>query len=177
MVQLACTGVSQFPYTEESIQLTALSDEGQKHPLLDPAAHAYILPASAFGNMLSVQNGGAFWKQRMTHKILPLITSSLQAQAKTQNPPSLGSLAVVCHMLCCLPVSLLGESNIQQIIPTMVAGFVYYSKNLKALTKLDMIASKPSDMLAVILAALTKILAISPQEVSLSNRVDRNSRV
>jgi len=166
LIELSCTGASQFPFTEATLELVTPSDQGRKHPLLDPASHAYILPASAFGGIISVQNGGPFWRQRMTHKTLPILSNALQLQAKSQNPPSLGTLAVVCHMICCLPGSILGESNIQQILPTMVAGLVYFSKNFKALAQSEMISSKPTDVLSIILAALTKILTISPEYVT-----------
>jgi len=142
------------------------SRQGQKHPLLDPASHAHVLPASAFGSMLSVQNGGPFWRQRMSHKTLPVLFAALQAQAKSQNPPALGTLAVVCHMLCCLPVSLLGKSQIQQILPTMVAGLVYFSKNVNEFAQSNMISSKTEGVLSIILAALVKILAIYPEDVT-----------
>lgn len=102
----------------------------------------------------------------MTHKTLPILLKALQVQAKSQNPPALGTLAVVCHMLCCLPASLLGHSNVQQILPTLIAGLVYFSKNLNALAQSEMISPKATDVLSTILAALAKILAISPEDVS-----------
>lgn len=168
LIELACNGTSQFPFTETQVQLVTPSEQGQQHPLLNPASHVYILPASAFGSMISVHNGGPFWKQRMTHKTLPILMKTLQEQAKSQNPPALGTLAVVCHMLCCLPSSLLGSSNIKQILPTLLAGLVYFSKNSSVLAQKESISSKPADLLSVILAALVKTLAISPEDVSRS---------
>lgn len=165
-IELACTGTSQFPFTEVTMQLATPNEQGRKHPLLSPAAHAYILPASAFASMLSVQNGGPFWRQRMTHKTLPILMKALQAQAKSQDPPALGTLAVVSHMLCCLPASLLGESNTKQILPTLIAGLVYFSKNLDTLSQSGMVTSKSADLLTTMLAALVKILKVSPGDVS-----------
>jgi hypothetical protein len=118
--------------------------------------------------MLSVHTGGAFWRQRMTHKTRPILMKTLQSQATSQNPPALGTLAVVCHMLCCLPSSLLGSSNIKQILPTLLAGLVYFSKNSSALAQSESISSKPADLLSVILAALVKTLTVSPEDVSRS---------
>ena len=138
----------------------------QKHPLLHTSSHAYILPASAFGSMLSVHNGGPFWRQRLTHKTLPVLLKALQLQAKSPDPPAMGTLTVVCHMICCLPVSLLGESNVKQILPTLIAGLVYFSKNTDVLTRTEMTSSKPTDLLSIILAALVKILRTSPEDVS-----------
>lgn len=165
-VELACTGTAQFPFTKTTIQLATLSEQGQKHPILSPESHAYVLPASAFGSMLSVHNGAPFWRQRMTHKTLPILVKALQMQAKSRNPPALGTLAVVCHMLCCLPSSLLGKSNIQQILPTTIAGLVYFSKNLNALAESEMISSKPAGVLSIILGSLIKILAVAPKDVT-----------
>lgn len=167
LIELACTGSSQYPFSRTTaLQLGRPSQEGQKHPLLNPASHAFILPASAFGSMLSVHNGGPFWRQRLTHKSLPILLGALNAQAKSQNPPAMGTLCVVCHMLCCLPVSLLGEANMKQMIPTLVAGLVYFSKNSNAMVQSETITSKPTNLLSIILAALLKILAVSPEDVS-----------
>ena len=102
----------------------------------------------------------------MTHKTLPILMKSLQMQAKSQNPPALGTLAVVCHMLCCLPSSLLGKSNVKQILPTLLAGLVYFSKNSNAMAQSEDISTKPTDLLSVVLAALVKILTVSPEDVS-----------
>jgi len=163
----------KFPCTETTVQLAKPSVEGQKNPLMNPASHAYILPATSFGSMLSVHNGGPFWRQRMTHKTLPVLLKALKVQAKSQNPPALGTLAVVCHMLCCLPASLLGESNVKQILPTLIAGLVYFSKNLTGLAQSKRISSKPTDLLSIILAALMKILSVSPEYVSRDAFVSR----
>ena len=102
----------------------------------------------------------------MTHKTLLILMKSLQMQAKSQNPPALGTLAVVCHMLCCLPSSLLGKSNVKQILPTLLAGLVYFSKNSNAMAQSESISTKPTDLLSVILAALVKTLTVSPEDVS-----------
>lgn len=166
-MKLACTGEAQFPFTETITRLEVTSAEGQKHPLLDPASLLRMIPASAFGSMLSVHNGGPFWRQRMTHITLPVLLEALRAQAKSQDPPSMGTLTVVCHLICCVPATLLGTSNFKQIIPTLIAGLVYFSKNLNAFTQSDKITPIPSRLLPVGLAALLKILTTAPEEVSI----------
>lgn len=102
----------------------------------------------------------------MTHKTLPILLKALKVQSKSRDPPALGVLAVVCHMLCCLPASLLGKTNVQQILPTMIAGLVYFSKNLEALVQCEMVSPKPIEILSTTLAALAKILTVSPKDVS-----------
>jgi hypothetical protein len=141
-------------------------EQGRKHPLLDPASLVSMLPASAFGSILSVHNGGPFWRQRMTHITLPVILEALRTQAKSQDPPAMGTLTVVCHLICCLPATLLETSNFKQIIPTLIAGLVYFSKNVNAFAQSDIITPKSLNLLSVVLAALLKILTTSPDDVS-----------
>lgn len=158
LVQVACNGSSaRFTFKTPG-------EEAQKHPILDPASLAFILPASAFGGMLSVKNGGPFWRQRIIHKTLPILTKTLQEQAKSRSPPALGSLAVVGHMVCSVSQTHLGESKVRQMIPTLIAGLVYFSKNLDIVVQREQ-TSKRLDVLSIILAALTKILRISPENV------------
>lgn len=159
LVQVACNGASTaFAFKSPGI-------EAQKHPISDRASIAFILPAAAFGGMLSVKNGGPFWRQRIIHKTLPILTKTLQEQATSRNPPALGSLALVAHLLCSVSQTQLGESNLRQMIPTLIAGLVYFSKNLNVLVQYDT-TTKGLDVLSTILAALTKILRISPEDVS-----------
>ena len=159
LVQVACNGSSTI------FSFKAPEDEAQKHPILDPASLAFILPAAAFGSMLSVKNGGPFWRQRIIHKTIPILTKTLQEQALSRCPPALGSLALVAHMLCSVTQTHLGESKIRQMIPTLIAGLVYFSKNLDVVVQNDK-TSKRLDLLSIILAALTKTLRISPEDVS-----------
>ncbi len=102
----------------------------------------------------------------MTHLTLPALLEALRNQAESQDPPAMGTLTVVCHLLCCLPATLLGTSNFKQIIPTLIAGLVYFSKNMNAFTQSDKITPKSSHLIPVILAALLKILTTSPEDVS-----------
>ena len=167
LIELACRGSSRSPSSDATaMDLTMPSEQGQKHPLLNPASHVFILPASAFGSVLSVHNGGAFWRQRLTHKTLPILLGALSSQAESQNPPAFGTLCVVCHMLCCLPTSLVGEANVKQMLPTVVAGLVYFSKNSSAMAQSEMISSKPASLLSIILAALVKVLTVSREDVT-----------
>ncbi|KAK1743164.1 DNA repair/transcription protein MET18/MMS19-like protein [Skeletonema marinoi] len=159
LVQVACNGSSS------AFAFKSLEIEAQQHPILDPASLAFVLPAAAFGSMLSVKNGGPFWRQRIIHKTLPILMKTLQEQATSRSPPALGSLAVVAQMLCSVSQTHLGESKIRQMIPTLIAGLVYFSKNLDVIAQDDK-GTKGLDVLSIILAALTKILRISPEDVT-----------
>lgn len=158
LIQVSCTGSSKV------FAFKIPGSDAQRHPISDPASLAFTLPATAFGSMLSVKNGGPLWRQRIIHKTLPILLNTLLEQSTSQNPPALGSLAVVSHLLCCAPQSHLGESNIRKLIPTLIAGLVYLSKNLDALLQNDT-ATKGVSLLSIILAALTKILRTSPENV------------
>jgi hypothetical protein len=54
----------------------------------------------------------------------------------------------------------------KELIPTFVGGLVYFSKNSNAMAQSEMITSKPTNLLSVILAALVKILTVLPEDVS-----------
>lgn len=160
LIQVACTGSSSV------FSFVYPTKQAQRHPISDPASLAFILPAAAFGSMFSVKSGGPFWRQRIIHKTLPTLMKTLLEQATSQNPPALGSLTVVSHLLCCAPRSHLGDSKILHMIPTLIAGLVYYSKNLDALIQRDMAVYALSG-LSTVIAALTKILRVSPEDVSI----------
>lgn len=159
--------MAKFSSNREAIELISFTKDGKENPLMNLSAHISILSASAFGNMLSVQNGGPFWRQRITHKTLPTILKALQEQSQSQYPPALGTLAIICHMLCCLPVSVLGGSHVRQFVPTLVAGLVYYSKNTSVLVESEMLSSKASGLLSIVITSLAKMLSNSPDDVSI----------
>jgi len=166
LVELTCTGMAKFSSNREAIELISFTKDGKENPLMNLSAHISTLSASAFGNMLSVQNGGPFWRQRITHKTLPTILKALQEQSQSQYPPALGTLAIICHMLCCLPVSVLGGSHVRQFVPTLVAGLVYYSKNTSVLVESEMLSSKASGLLSIVIASLAKMLSNSPDDLT-----------
>jgi len=100
------------------------------------------------------------------HKTLPILLKVLGAQVKYQNPPALGTLSLVCHLICCLPVSIVGASNMSVLLPTMIAGLVYYSKNVNTKPEEGSLAIKLNDILALLLAALVKILSTTPKDIT-----------
>ena len=160
LIKVACIGTSTV------ISFDSPRTEAQKDPISDPNSLLFMLPAAAYGSMLTVKNGGALWRQRIIHKTLPILMTSLQEQVTSRNPPPLGSLVVVAHVLCSVSRTHLGESKIQQMIPTLIAGLVYFSKNLHLITG-DNEGMTGADALSAILGSLIKLLRISPQDVSL----------
>ncbi|KAL7473497.1 hypothetical protein ACHAXS_013925 [Conticribra weissflogii] len=166
LVELTCTNMAKFSSDRESIELISFTEDGRENPLMNASSHISILTASAFGNMLSVYNGSPFWRQRIAHKTLPTILRALHEQSQSQHPPALGTLAIICHMLCCLPVSILGKSNVRQFVPTLVAGLVYYSKNTSILVESEMISPKAAELLPIVIASLAKLLSNSPDDLT-----------
>jgi len=164
LAELACTGKSICPFSEVPILLRQLDGPSQRRPLQTSSSTAYVLSASAYSEVISVQNGTPFWRQRISHKTLALLKPVLQEQARTQTPPPLGTLALVCHMICCLPLSLIGSSNMEQLIPTAIAGLVYFSKHtVDATEEEECVSSILYQTLMVILGCLLKVLSTAPQ--------------
>jgi hypothetical protein len=163
---MACTGTSSFPFSIASQKFISWSEEGRNHASNDRLANLSLLPAFSFGSMISVHNGNPFWRQRMVYKTISFVLMALQNESQSRNPPALGLLAV-CATLCCLPVSLLCKSSLKQMVPILVAGLVHLSKDLSALTGIESSLSYQLDLLGLILAALIKLFALSPESVSI----------
>jgi hypothetical protein len=150
LVELACTGVSPFPFSKTLVQLS------------EEKGNIAMLPALSFGSMISVYNGNPFWRQRIVFKTLPAVMKVVQDEVKSQKPPPLGPLTL-CSILCCLPSSQLNESYVQQMTPLLIAGLVHLSKQFVDMIETD---SSAMDVLGVNLAAINKMLAIAPDTVS-----------
>ncbi|KAL3805021.1 hypothetical protein HJC23_003249 [Cyclotella cryptica] len=162
LIEMACTGSSSFPFSKAAKNRVTWPEEGRNYPSSDRFAKLSLLPAFSFGSMISVYNGIPFWRQRVVYKTISYALKALQDETRSLNPPALGPLAV-CATLCCLPVSLLSESNLRQMIPILVAGLVHLSKDLSALNDCANSWSSQSDVLGLILAALIKQFALSPE--------------
>ena len=147
LVGLACNGSSTLPCTNMPIYIIASTETGSENSILDPSSHAQLVAASGFCSLLSVENGGPFWRQRITHIVLPIVMDACKKQALSQNPPALGLLAVVCHIVCCIPLQILGEQSTKDLTPTLVGGLVYFTKNVASLQKSERISSKANDLL------------------------------
>ena len=91
-----------------------------------------ISAASSLVKVLSIKNGGPFWRQRIAHILLPDILkacagavghdSALSQSTLSAHP--LGPLSTDCHIVCCIPITALGEHNIKALKEVTVQGLL-----------------------------------------------------
>jgi len=168
-VEMACTGSSSFPLNNYTIEFPKSStDENENQSITDNHFDSSILPALSFGNMLSVNAGSPFWRQRIIFKIIPVVMKVVKQEAQSHNPPPSGALAV-CSILSCFPSSLLNEENSKQITPMLIAGLVHLSKHVDEMTQTESLSSNVLDVLGLTLVGFVKILS----EEHLSNGLGR----
>lgn len=137
-----------------------------------------LLAASSFGLMISVQNGGAFWRQRMVHIALPSVlamnASSKTTEARTLSAmagPSMGALVMACHIVCCTPLVVVGEQRAKELINMIARGFVefadaYAQTRAKVSNETSSQFGDWNDLMSGLLAAVLKFFSVSPDDVS-----------
>ena len=162
LVDIACKNEAIIPFTEETVSPREDSSDirtaGQSLP---------AMAASSFGMMLSVQNGGPFWRQRMIHIALPLVLDASKASSTSTvsavSGPPIGSLVAATHIVCCTPLVVIGEKRAQELINMIARGFVEFA-NARTLDSGD---SSPSpkhfegwnDLMTGLLASMLKLLS------------------
>ena len=174
LVELACKGEAQAPFAE--IPVTLVKDS----TCIEPSAELVLqrMAASSFGLMISVQNGGAFWRQRMVHNALPSIlamnASNKAAEAgplSAMSGPPIGALVVACHVVCCTPLVVIGEQRTKELINMIARGFVEFA-NAYANTDTNETNKSSShfggwnDLMSGLLASMLKFFSVSPDAVS-----------
>ena len=174
LVELACNGEARAPFGGQSITVDKDSIESSAQNDLQ------LLAASAFGMMISVQNGGTFWRQRMVHIALPRVLA-MNASSKITEPgplsamsgPPMGALVVACHIVCCTPLVVVGEQRAKELINMIARGFVEFA-NAYSNTGTEHPNKSPSyfggwnDLMSGLLASTLKFISISPDAVSVA---------
>ena len=162
LVDIACKNEAIIPFTEETVSPREDSSDirtaGQSLP---------AMAASSFGMMLSVQNGGPFWRQRMIHIALPLVLAASKASSTSTvsavSGPPIGSLVAATHIVCCTPLMVIGEKRAQELINMIARGFVEFA-NARTLDDGNSSSSPKhfegwNDLMAGLLASMLKLLS------------------
>lgn len=77
-----------------------------------------IITGNAFGSMLSLNNGGPFWRQRISQVVLPkLIPLDFTCRHLEH-----GRLLCACHIVCCVPARALGEKRFLELSSIIING-------------------------------------------------------
>ncbi len=118
-----------------------------------------VAASNALGSILNVKNGNPFWRQRISHLVLPIVLSS-----STSFPgPRFGKLLCACHLVCCVSLPALGEKRIFGLTSLIVNGIEIFCINAASGRK-DRFDQSLKIMLV---SSLLKIMSDSTQAVSI----------
>lgn len=119
-----------------------------------------IIAGNALGFMLGVQNGSPFWRQRISHLILPIVLPQVSTPFSDIEH---GRLLCACHLVCCVSLPALGEKRVVNLASLIINGLEKsVDVSLSALT--DRNAYR--NLRTILIASLMKIMNDSPQAVS-----------
>lgn len=118
-----------------------------------------FIAGNAIGAMLSVENGSPFWRQRISHVVIPSLLSSSEAMSSIEH----GRLLCTCHLVCCVPVRALGEKRLLRLATVIINGL----EACVTLSRKNLYEGKVIQGLKqVLLTSLLKITDDAPQSVS-----------
>ena len=132
-----------------------------------------LVAASSFGLMISVQNGGPFWRQRMIHMSMPSVLEANEKKSSTTGKdslsavsgPPIGALALSCHIACCTPLVVLGEKRAEDLINMIARGFVEFANARTGKDGSSSHFAGWSDLMSGLLASLLKFMSGSPDQM------------
>jgi len=153
LLNLCCQGKIDPPFTDARIHS---NEEVSKKELS-------IIGGMAFGNMLTVQGGSPFWKQRAASLALPDLLDTIHASHPriTRHGESsflLGCLIALSHFVCCIaPLPALGDDEkMEGIVNAILSGLSIYIAIPTDSTSLE--TNGVASFLTVGLSALLKLL-------------------
>ncbi len=122
-----------------------------------------IVSANALGSILNIECTKAknrFWKQRILHKVYPLIYPSAKIARMEY-----GRLLCACHLISCLPVSAFGENKLSNLTAMILDG-------LKSLINMEVIYPERLDVTRFLselsITSILKIVNLAPKVVSVN---------
>ncbi len=77
-----------------------------------------IITGNAFGSMLSLNNGGPFWRQRISQIVLPKLIPLDYTCPHLEH----GRLLCISHIVCCVPARALGEKRFLELSSIIING-------------------------------------------------------
>jgi hypothetical protein len=165
LAEMACTGKSSLPFSsDEEAQLVSSKFDGA-----DVLSSLEITAASAYGSILSVETAKPLMKQRLAHISLRLIRSAYEEQrdqatsGKTVEELRVGTIAVVCHVVCSTDISKTDKWALQKMATLAVEGL---SSSI-FLTDDGIAQRSSSSAKNLILASVLKLVCVAPTSVRL----------
>lgn len=134
----------------------------------------HFASSSAFGTMLSTEDGGPFWRQRLMHLAARHLmevsngldtTSLLSANALTST--EIGCLLISCFVIASSAVTSLGENALSAMADRIMLDFSrMYADGSNTNETLDNLGTLTFSVKEMVLAAVVKLMAVAPHTVS-----------
>ena len=175
LIDLACSKESvgaYFGVVSHDVKL-AILDNTKADESSQVSTGLTLAAASAFGTILSTEGATPLLKQRLTHIAVKQIVKKLKDTASVNEPlsQSLGTLAVVGHLVCSSSLRSITDSDMHVITGTVIGGLV--SVSAMAIDAQNKSVDAVANVVAVkkiILCAILKIVC-TKQTDTLSNSV------
>uniref|UniRef100_A0A7S1YT85 MMS19 nucleotide excision repair protein n=1 Tax=Ditylum brightwellii TaxID=49249 RepID=A0A7S1YT85_9STRA len=178
LIKLACTGSAPFPDTNEEVCI-GTSSSASSSSYGSVAESLSIIAGSSFGAILSVENGGAFWRQRISHVSLPEILRACDDAVSGENGSGsqddsaassfinfpLGALTAACHIMCCVPTTTLGDKQVNELGGIAVRGLICCATRMSNITTNEnktMTSSNVMSVTSIVLASLLRLMVVAP---------------
>lgn len=165
LIQLSCDGKAQVPFVSDA-SIVDIGGSGE--------AKLHFASSSAFGTMLSTEDGGPFWRQRLMHLAARHLlqasngidaTSMLSANAIT--PPEIGRLLIASFVIASSVVTSLGENALSGIADRIMLDFSrIHAKGSESNETMIALGSSMFSVKEMVLAAVVKLMAVAPGTVS-----------
>jgi len=157
LAHLACEGTMHSP----SLGIKDLID-CKRYPI-NIQKKVSVAAGNALGSVLNVKSGNPFWRQRISHHVLPIVLSS----PRSSKGATFGKLLCACHLICCISLPALGEKRMFDLTSLIVNGIEVWCTNVASSQNGD---REPfdQDLRIMLMSSLLKIMNDSTQSVSLT---------
>lgn len=165
LVQLSCDGSARAPFLGDE-QIVVFG-------VLDEAATLQFASSSAFGAMISVEDGGPFWRQRLVHLASRYVLGTGEEKDSQRNltPLELGRLIISCYVVASSSVTALGEKALIILSDSILMRLSdIYAEDSVTRTTINILGPRMFSMKELALSAVLKLIATAPNVVSSRHR-------
>lgn len=137
-------------------------------------AKLHFAASSAFGTMVSTEDGGPFWRQRLMHLAARHLLqasngldtkSILSAQALT--PIEFGRLLIACFVIASSGVTSIGDTALNALADRIMLDFSrIYAEGSETNETMNSLGAQVFSVKEMVLAAVVKLMAVAPSTVS-----------
>jgi len=166
LIQLSCDGKAQAPFASDACIVDfSASNEAKLH----------FAASSSFGAMVSIEDGGPFWRQRLMHlssKHLLQASNSLDTKsmlsAEALTPNEIGRLLIACFVIASGGVKSLGDSSLNAMADRIMLDFSrIYAEGSETNAAMKDLGTSMFSVKEMVLAAVVTLMAVAPRTVRL----------